>query len=564
MICRRRWLAVLVAAMLVAQGAQGAPVRAKRAMISVANPLAADAGLKILKRGGSALDAGIAAQMVLNVVEPQSSGIGGGAFLLYWDAKTKTLHTYDGRETAPAAADKNLFAPGGKKMQWRKAVVGGRAVGAPGLLAMLDIAHRRHGKLQWQQLFTPAIRVADEGFAVSPRLSQSIASEAKVGGLGKYSAAKKYFFDAGGEPLQPGTLLKNPEVAAVFRIVAHNGAKAFYRGAIARDIVAAVQGATDNPGRLTEKDLRDYRAKERPPVCADYRRYRVCGMGPPTSGGLTVLQILGMLENFDLASLPPLSADAAHVFSQAARLAYADRAEHMADSDFHPVPVAKLLDKNYLWSRAGRIDLARDMGRAQSGLQSGGAARRDFSLPSTTHLSIVDSEGNALSMTSSIENAFGSTLLARGFLLNNQLTDFSFAAAGENGEKIANRVAPGKRPRSSMSPTMVFDEKGKLVLVVGSPGGSRIINYTARAIVAMLDWKMDPQSALSLPHVVNRNGNTDLEKDTAAEGLKAELEKRGHQIKIRPLTSGLHAVRVIRGGLQGGADPRREGVAKGF
>ncbi len=533
------------------------------------------------------MDAAVAVQMVLNVAEPQSSGIGGGAFLLYWDAAAQKLSTYDGRETAPSAADENLFAPGGEKMKWREAVVGGRAVGAPGLLAMLELAHRQHGKLPWRALFAPAINTAENGFAVSPRLSASIASEAKVGGLGKYPAAKKYFFTPEGAPLPPGTWLKNPALAETFRAVAENGAQAFYRGAIARDIAAAVRNAKDNPGALSESDLQNYRAKARPPVCAPYRKYKICGMGPPTSGGLTVLQILKILENFDMASLPPMSPQAAHLFTQAARLAYADRAAHMADADFHPVPAAALLNADYLKSRAALINPAQDSGKAETGIPKS-AAGASPDLPSTTHFSITDKDGNMLSMTSSIENAFGSTLMARGFLLNNQLTDFSFAAKGEDGALIANRAQANKRPRSSMSPFIVF-ENGAPVLAIGSPGGSRIINYVARALVAVLDWEMDIQRALDLPHYANRNGATDLEEGTAAEELKAPLEAMGHKINIRKLTSGLHAVQIIRvesvleanetaaqifgmpytvrtvkKELRGAADPRREGVALGL
>lgn len=549
---------------LALSAANAAPVRAKHAMVAAANPMAARAGVEILKRGGSAMDAAVAVQMVLNVVEPQSSGIGGGAFLLYWDADGKELQTFDGRETAPMAADETLFAPGGKIMKWRAAASGGRAAGAPGLLAALEMAHKKYGKLPWRGLFLPAIKIAEDGFAVSPRLSKSIAGEAEKGGLGKYPAAKKYFFTAAGAPLPPGAILKNPELAQTFRQIAEHGAAAFYRGQIAEDIAAAVHNAADNPGLLAAADLHNYRAKMRPPVCAPYRKYKICGMGPPTSGGVAVLQILKILEIFDLAAAPPLSPRTAHLFTQAARLAYADRAVHLADSDFHPAPLAELLDAEYLKSRAALIDPARDMGEAKQGLpQKTTAAGFSPDLPSTTHFSIVDKNGNALSMTSSIEKAFGCGLMVRGFLLNNQLTDFSFAAKNEDGAAAANRVQGGKRPRSSMAPTIVFLD-GAPFLVVGSPGGSRIINYTARAVAAVLDWNMDIQSALELPHYANRNGATDLEENTAAEKLKEPLEALGHQVNIRPLDSGLHGIRIVNGELEGGADPRREGIAAGF
>lgn len=535
-------------------------------MISAANPLAAEAGLDILRRGGSAVDAAIAAQMVLNVVEPQSSGIGGGAFMLHWDSGAGELQTYDGRETAPMAADANLFAPGGDPMKWRAAVVGGRSVGAPGLLAMLELAHSRHGNLPWRDLFEHAIRIAEEGFEVSPRMSASIANEAEVGGLGKYSDAREYFFTPSGEALPAGTTLKSPRLAETFRQIAAGGSRAFYEGKIAEQIVAAVQATSDNPGLLSLDDLKNYRAKARPAVCAPYRQYQVCGMGPPTSGGLTSLQILKILENFDMGSMDPLSAEAAHLFTQAAKLAYADRAAHMADIDFAPVPVGALLNEDYLKERAGLIDISRDMGSASSGIPLPPELAVGVSpeAPSTTHLSVVDEDGNALSMTSSIENAFGSTVMAGGFLLNNQLTDFSFAERSKDGALVANRVEPGKRPRSSMSPTIVFDESGAPSLIIGSPGGSRIINYVARAVVAVIDWNMDAQSALDLPHYANRNGATDLEEGRDLETLGRQLEEMGHKVNVRSLTSGLHAIHIVDGELHGGADPRREGVAAGI
>ena len=558
-----RCCCALLSALLISFAAARPPINANNFMVSAANPHAVRAGLAILEKGGSAMDAAVAVQMVLNVVEPQSSGIGGGAFLLYWDATVGKLHTYDGRETAPAAVGDDLFMENGNKMKWRAAVVGGRSVGVPGVLAMLDMAHKKHGNLSWQDLFAPAIALAENGFAVSPRLSSSIAREAKVGGLGKYAAAKNYFFTTDGNPLPAGANLINKPLAKTFRAIARGGAAAFYSGRIANDIVSTVVNAADNRGKLSATDLANYRAKPRPPLCMPYRDYRVCGMGPPTSGGITVLQILKMLESFDLAKLPPLSAEASHLFSQAAKLAYADRAVHIADADFYAVPVQKLMDETYLRTRAKRINRTHDLGKAKSGIVAEVVAAKSATLPSTTHFSIVDKKGNAASMTSSIENAFGSTLMSGGFLLNNQLTDFSFAARDKDGRHIANRVQPGKRPRSSMSPIIVFDKNGAPFLVIGSPGGSRIINYVARAIVAVIDWRLDAQSAVSLPHVVNRNGATDLEEGTAAEALKAALQSRGHQINVRKLVSGLHAIIIKNGKRQGGADPRREGIAAG-
>ena len=554
------WCGLLLALVLLPGSALATD---KQMMVSSAHKLATAAGLEALKRGGSAVDAAIVVQLMLNVVEPQSSGIGGGAFMLYFDAARRTLYTFDGRETAPTAVDENLFAPHGKRMQWRRAVVGGRAVGAPGVLAMMALAHGKHGKLPWATLFESAINTAANGFRVSPRLSNSIASNARYG-LGHYPAARKYFFTPEGAPLPVGTLLRNPVLADTFSTIAKEGPRAFYSGAIAHDIAAAVSAAVDNPGRLTVADMQRYRAKQRAPLCATYHEYRLCGMGPPTSGGITVIQIMKMLEGFNLAALSPLSPTAAHLFTQAARLAYADRVLHIADADFYPVPVTELLSEPYLQSRARLIDPQKDMGTANSGLPYTAAAGINQALPSTTHFSIVDRHGNALSMTSSIENAFGSTLMVRGFLLNNQLTDFSFAARDSAGLQIANRVQANKRPRSSMSPMIVFDAAGKPMLVIGSPGGSRIINYVAKTIMAVLDHGLDLQNALDLPHYTNRNGDTDLERDTAAEGLSEALRRMGHTINVRPLNSGLHAIHIKNGVLYGAADLRREGTAQGM
>ncbi len=534
-------------------------------MVAAANPHAARAAVEILKAGGGAVDATIAAQMVLGLVEPQSSGIGGGAFMLYFDDASRDIASFDGRETAPAAATPALFLDAaGAKMKFWDAVVGGRSVGAPGLLRMLELAHARHGKLPWARLFEPAIRLAGEGFAVSPRLNELIAKDKH---LKRYPATAAYFHDAAGEPLPVGHILKNPQYAATLRAVAAGGADAFYTGAIARDIVAAVRGAADNPGLLSEADLAGYEAKIRPPACAMYRGNRVCGMGPPSSGGLTVAMILGMLERFDLGKLAPGSVEAEHLFIEAARLAYADRALYMADADFVAVPAAGLIDRGYLEQRGRSIDPEASMGKATAGRppekKTGRRAPGDaLELPSTSHISIVDSYGNAASMTTSIESAFGSRMMVRGFLLNNQLTDFSFLPA-RDGAPVANRVEAGKRPRSSMAPTIVLGEGGGLRLVVGSPGGSRIINYVARAVSASLDWGMDIQTAVSRPHVINRNGAVDLEEGTVAEALKPWLEALGHDVKIRALTSGLHAIEVTPDGYAGAADPRREGVVLG-
>ena len=542
-----------------------APARAERYMISTANPLAARAGLEILRAGGSAVDAAIAAQMVLNLVEPQSSGIGGGGFMLHYDAETRRVTAYDGRETAPAAVTPELFLDaGGAPLGFWDAVIGGRSVGVPGLLSMLALAQRDHGRLPWPRLFARAIDLAETGFAVSPRLHELIAG---AKGLDTFDAARDYFFTPDGTPLAIGARRANPAFATTLRTIAREGVAPFYEGAIAADIVAAVRRARRNPSVMTAEDMASFGARALEPVCADYRVWRVCGMGPPSSGAVATLQTLGILNAFDLAALAPGSADAVHLISEASRLAFADRARYLADDAFVDVPVRGLLDPEYLARRAALIDPARSMGTAEAGdppwregrLADPGDGREG---PSTTHLSVVDAAGNAVSMTTSIESAFGSRLMVRGFMLNNQLTDFSFRPAVD-GVPVANRVGPGKRPRSSMSPTLVIDGAGRLVLVVGSPGGSRIIGYVVQALIARLDWGLDAQQALSLPHHVNRNGPTDLEAATGLASIEADLASRGHEIRQRELTSGLHAIAVTEDGLEGGADPRREGVALG-
>jgi len=525
-------------------------------MISAANPHAARAGRDILQAGGSAIDAAIAATLVLNLVEPQSAGIGGGAFLLHYDSAGSSVAAYDGRETAPAAAGPGLFLkPDGSPMGFWEAVVGGRAVGAPGLLRLFEQAHADYGKLAWKMLFEPAIALAEEGFEVSPRLHALIERDEH---LATFSETRRYFFDEDGVPRTVGYLLKNPAFAETLRTVAEEGASAFYEGEIAADIVATVQGIPDNPGKLTLEDLAGYEAKKRGVICAPYRRWRICGMPPPTSGGVAVLQTMGILSHFDLP--PPLSAQAVHLIAEASRLAFADRNQFLADSDFVEVPVIKLLDPGYLKRRAGEISPAKTLGTAEPGLPKQRAAMpRQTEPPSTTHLVVRDSTGNAVSLTASVENAFGSRVMVRGFLLNNQLTDFSFRPE-VGGAPIANRVEPGKRPRSSMSPTLVFDDAGQFVMAIGSPGGSRIPAYVIKTLVGTLDWGLTVQEAIDLPNFANRNGATDLEEGTYLADMASELEALGHSVKVRPLNSGLHGLMVTPDGLGGGADPRREGV----
>ncbi len=556
------WRAVVLAGLCLALALPSA-ARSQKRMVAAANSHAARAGLEILRKGGSAADAAVAVQLVLNVVEPQSSGIGGSAFMLHYQADGDRVEAYDGRETAPAAATESLFLrPDASPMKFFEAVVGGRSVGAPGVLRLLETAHRRHGRLPWRQLFQPAIQLAREGFALSPRLHMLLARDKF---LARQAAAGGFFYDAQGQAWPVGHRLKNPALAETLEAIAEGGAEAFYQGAIARDMVAAVAGAA-NPGGLTLADLSGYRAIVRQPVCAPYRKFRVCGMPPPTSGGITTLQILGILRSFDLAELAPGSLQAVHLISEASRLAYADRARYLADADFVAVPTAGLLRPDYLAGRAALIDPGSSLGQATAG-EPPGRQGRNFapapspSQPSTSHFSIVDERGNAVAMTSSIENAFGSRLLVRGFLLNNQLTDFSFRPQ-RDGRPVANRVEPSKRPRSSMSPTLVFEGR-RLVLALGSPGGSRIIGYVAKTLIAVLDWGLDVQTAVSLPHHVNRNGGTDLEQSTALVGLVAGLEKLGHKVRLRGLNSGLHAISLSPNGLAGAADPRREGLVAG-
>ena len=561
----RALVAAIAAALCVTPAAASEPVVGARHMVAAANPHAAEAGRSILRAGGSAVDAAIAMQMVLNVVEPQSSGIGGGAFLLHNDAGAGETTAYDGRETAPAAASQDLFLDAeGEPQPFFEAVVGGKSVGVPGLLRMLEAAHRDHGRLPWKDLFSPAIRLAKDGFEVSTRLNMLVASDRF---LATFAEARALFYEADGAAVPAGAVLKNPALAETLDHIAEAGADGFYRGAIAEAIVDTVRGASRNPGALTLADLAGYRAPKREPVCRPYRAWRVCGMPPPTSGGVTLLQTLGILSNFAVSSYRPGSAEAVHLISEASRLAFADRARYLADPDFVEVPVDALLDPEYLRSRAAAIRMWKSMGPAAAGepsRQHGALAPGDsLEAPSTTHLSVVDGAGNAVAMTSSIESAFGSRLMVRGFLLNNQLTDFSFRAE-RDGVAVANRVEPGKRPRSSMSPTLVFDRRGNLVMAVGSPGGSRIIGYVAKTVLAVLDWRLDIQSAIDLPHHVNRNGATDLEAGTRLARIAESLAALGHEVNVRDLNSGLHGIAAAAAGrLSGGADPRRKGIALG-
>ncbi|WP_065332976.1 gamma-glutamyltransferase [Tritonibacter mobilis] len=541
----------------------GEPVLADDWMVAAANPLAVEAGARVLREGGTAADAMVAVQTVLGLVEPQSSGLGGGAFLVYYDAKTGALSTLDGRETAPLAATPTLFQDhNGEPLKFFDAVVGGRSVGTPGTPALMETAHRKWGKSNWGGLFTDAIRLAELGFAVSPRMAESIANDAER--LSRFPETAAYFLPEGA-PLEAGQVITNQPYADVLRRIAMEGTDAFYTGPVAADIVRTVQGAAGNPGVLSELDLALYQVKERPAVCASYRAYEACGMGPPSSGALTVGQILGMLEPYDLAALGADNPVSWRLIGDASRLAFADRGRYMADSDFVPMPTKGLVDAEYLAERAKLLqgDTALDSvapGTPEFDHALIWADDESIEFPSTSHISIVDQYGNVLSMTTTIENGFGSRLMTNGFLLNNELTDFSFRSHSD-GVPIANRLEPGKRPRSSMAPTIVMQD-GRPVLAIGSPGGSRIIGYVATAIVGWADWGLNVQEALSLPHAVNRFGTYDLEAGTVAESFEAALTDMGFEVNIRDLNSGLHAIEIGEG-LKGGADPRREGIALG-
>jgi gamma-glutamyltranspeptidase/glutathione hydrolase len=543
--------------------AVGKPVEAKNWMIAAANPLAVEAGAKVLRAGGSAADALVAVQTVLGLVEPQSSGLGGGAFLVWYDAATGKLTTLDGRETAPLAARPTAFLNDeGEPLKFFDAVVGGLSVGTPGTPKLLEEAHKRWGKLDWAPLFQDAIDLADKGFTVSPRLASLVAGDPER--LQRFRATRAYFFP-NGAPIKAGGTIQNPDYAATLRAIAANGSSAFYYGEIARDIVRTVQTAPGNPGFLSDKDLSLYEVIEREPVCVDYRDRDVCGMGPPSSGALTVGQILGMLDDYDLAALGPEDPKSWRLIGDASRLAFADRGRYMADNDFVPMPLKGLVDEEYLDDRAELLEGDDALPEVSPGTPPWDHAMllsddEAIEFPSTSHISIVDAAGNALSMTTTIENGFGSRLFVRGFLLNNELTDFSFRTH-KDGVPIANRLEPGKRPRSSMAPTIVMKD-GKPELVIGSPGGSRIIGYVAQAIIAHLDWGMNVQQAVSLPHMINRFGTYDLEAGTKAETLAEPLEALGYKVNTRDLNSGLHAI-AIGDTLQGGADPRREGIALG-
>jgi len=568
-IARLVLAALLATALPLASVADVAPGTvqpfAKTDMIAAANPLAAEAGLEMLRAGGSAVDAAIAVQMVLGLVEPESSGIGGGAFMLVYNPKAKETTSFDGREVAPASATPGMFLDAaGKARPKQEAIPGGLSVGIPGVVGMLEMAHQKYGKLPWQRLFQPAIKLADNGFPVGPKLARTIKGFARGANMPDIRA---HFYHADGTPLAEGEIYKNPEYAHSLRLIAAGGSKAFYTGEIAQAIVDKVQHAPVNPGGMTLDDLAGFKALERPPVCGDYRVWHLCSMGPPSSGGIAIVQILGMLQRFPSSDLQPNTLSEAHLFTQASRLAYADRAKYLGDTAFVDVPIAGLLDKSYIASRAALIDPAKDMGTAQAGnppqKHAEYAPQRSPVLHGTSHMTIVDKTGMVIAMTTSVESVFGAEVMVKGFFLNNTLTDFSLDPMLD-GKPVANAPAAGKRPLSAMSPTIAFDKDGNFLLSVGSPGGPAIIDYVTQTLVAMLDGGLTPAQAIALPRQLNMNGATRLERSPANDALTSPLTAMGHHVLPGGgEASGLHGIERAKGGYVGGADPRRDGVVVG-
>ena len=547
----RRLLAALAVLLAVCRAQAG--LAAPQTMVAAAHPLAVEAGLDVLRRGGTAVDAAIAVQMVLGVVEPQASGIGGGGFLLHYDGGTHAITVYDGRETAPADATPTMFlGPSGKPLGFREATVSGVSVGVPGALAMLELAHKEHGKLAWRDLFEPAIAVARDGFAVPPRLAAWLS---RIPGLREEPGIRTVYFNADGSVRKAGDRIANLELAETMRLIADQGARAFYQGPIAAEMVERVRSHV-RPGTLALTDLADYRPIKREALCGPYRVWVVCGMPPPSSGGIAILQVLGLLEPFEVWRDTAGDLRSTHLIAEASRLAFADRDRYVADPAFVQVPTAGLLSPAYLAERHKLMSPDRSMGKVGPGVPPGYVER------GTSHMSIVDRWGNAVAFTTTIEAPFGAQIMVRGFLLNNELTDFS-ALPETDGKPVANRVEPGKRPRSSMSPTLVFDRDKQLVAVLGSAGGQRIIGDTLQALIGMLDWHLPVSAAIALPRVINANGATELEAGTPLAGLADGLRGLGHQVQVRGHEGGLTGIRRVGDGWEGGADPRRDGVARG-
>ena len=542
-----------VALLLLAASRVPAVQAAPQSMVAAAHPLAVEAGLEVLRRGGTAVDAAIAVQMVLGVVEPHASGIGGGGFLLHYDGASHAITVYDGRETAPAGASPTMFlSPDGKPLGYREAVASGISVGVPGVLAMLELAHKEKGKLAWSELFRPAIAAARDGFPVSSRLAAWLQ---RIPALRDELAIRETYFDADGAPRKLGERIANPALAETMDLIARQGARVLYEGPVAAEMVERVRNHR-RPGTLSATDLADYRPIKREAVCGPYRIWVVCGMPPPSSGGIAILQVLGLIQPFDLQRDPPNDLRSIHLIAEASRLAFADRDRYVADPAFVDVPVAGLLSPAYLAERRKLISPDRSMGEVGPGVPPGYVER------GTSHISIVDRWGNAVAFTTTIEAPFGAHIMVRGFLLNNELTDFS-PLPELAGRPVANRVQPGKRPRSSMSPTFVLGREGKLVAALGSAGGARIIGDTLQALIGMLDWDLSAQAAVDLPRVINRNGATELEEGTPIADQAAALRALGHEVQVRRHEGGLTAIRRTGDGWEGGADPRRDGVARG-
>jgi gamma-glutamyltranspeptidase/glutathione hydrolase len=547
-----------------AQTQRGPSTSLGQGVVSAADPRAAEAGAQILRRGGSATDAAIAVMLALTVVEPQSSGIGGGGFLVR--AKdTGEVDTFDGRETAPAAAAPDWFlGPDGQPLPFPQAVLSGLSVGVPGNIRLAAEAHQGHGKLPWAELFGPAVALARDGFTISERFREFLENSANR--AGKEEAGRALFYDAAGQPLPQGTLVRNPALAATLERIAGEGAEAFYTGPQAQALASHVAAATPKPAGMTAADVASYQAKERPAVCGEYRRYRICGMGPPSSGATTVFAILKQLERFDLGALGPQSATAWHLFAESQRLAYADREKYLADADFIQVPVAGLMEPDYLAARGSLITQNARLGQVAAGQPAGvTTAWRLGTGPAengTSHFAIADGEGETVSYTSTIEGSFGSGLMFGGFYLNNELTDFSFVPA-EEGSPVANRIEGGKRPRSSMAPTVVFDPQGRLVLAIGAAGGSTIPVQVAKALMGVIDFGLDAQSAIALPILYAPGDTATVEPGSALLALKPQLEALGHRVSERRLPLKANAVQFTNGRWVGAADPRSEGAAVG-
>lgn len=561
-----KWLGLAFLLLAAAPAtAQVTETVAKHHMIAAANPHAAQAGLDMMRAGGSAVDAAIASQMVLGLVEPESSGIGGGAFMLVYDPATGKTTSFDGREMAPASASPTMFLDAsGQPRDKMDAIPGGLSVGVPGVVKMLWLAHQRYGKLPWAKLFEPAIKLADQGFAVGPKLARTIRTFQHGEDM---PALKAFFHHPDGTPLQEGEIYRNPAYAATLRKIAQEGPDGFYKGEVAQAIVDAVHNAPKNQGGMTLADLDRYQPKERAPVCGDYRQYHLCSMGPPSSGGIATLQVLGILQRFKPSELTPGTVSGAHLFAEASRLAYADRAQYLGDPGFVDVPVRGLLDKGYLASRAALIDPSHDMGTAKAGnppeKHAELAPQVSPVLHGTSHMTIVDDAGRVVAMTTSVEYIFGAEIMAKGFILNNTLTDFSLQPV-RDGKPVANAPAAGKLPLSSMSPTIVFGPDGKFLASVGSPGGPAIIDYVSQTLIGLLDAGMTPKQAIDMPRELNMNGPTLLEKSPGSDKLAAALTAMGHAVQVPQVEgSGLHGIMKVKDGYIGAADPRRDGIALG-